>query len=990
MKKGLLSILASALLVVGCQNYDDQFSALETQINALASTVAGLSQVQSDLSSLAGTVASLSSSVAGLGSQIDTAVADGLADITADVAAIQTAVADVASSEEVAALQTAVDDSQTDLDELLANSSVFNGSVTINSVSTLAAFKAMGSTLAIINGSVDIDVSADMSQADVQTVVDQMLTITGDFAYDAVTAVAETTFTNLSGVQSITVSQEGGYRFPALVSALNISLGTTFSSKIAVIDFGLLTSVTKFSSTADHQVHFNKATNFHITSLPRYGASLSVLLDEGSTFLMDALTDTNSAGVQSPLSLTIEGPAAMNISKLDGKGGTLSFKDVVSATVTDYDGTITLLAGVETFSSNNVVAITHSGADDIVSFTAKGVIDPNATTASPDTSGPIINLASKGDLEDVTLTGDFESITLNGNNNMTTATIGAKASDGIIDLTNNGDLVTLDTTGSSATGFTLTNNDNLTSAAIQTTMIAGTATTDVIDGVVIVTNNDDMTELEIWSSGLKTLTITGNSDLAKITGDKIVALGATAPTAAAPQTAVTISGNDLEASVAQVLTAATATNAGDSTGAFTTASNMGSLSAYLKLVAADVYSTAGVYYDTVQSTTSSVSVETGSTTTGQVAANAILITAPGSGGVTTGNNSAVKEQRAWQIPNVAGQQLGLEIDGVDVLHNGTTYGRVTTTGNSAIDLVALKSSLATSRATTLGTTLDVKFEGNPQMPSIVFRANVTSASGSNGEYYTNDQVAAIGAGTNLSLVTSYDSFTLTIDGLSVTASATAVATGAVSSTVAAASVASILGQTWNTKYGTAGSVSGDMSLWSANGDYVSGTISISLKSSNSGSRGFGKAVSIAWNRATTLQTSMATGSRGAAAVTSETGSVIDWTIGTTEATSDNSATGSALILYLTEVTNSVTQTSNNASVTGTNVNRAGAKAIDELATTNILYTPSGTGNATTTTANIYPTDARGDVVNGEGANEGTTSAVVARTLTNRSQWTFGS
>ena len=35
MKKGLLSILAGALLVVGCQNYDDQFDALESQINAL-------------------------------------------------------------------------------------------------------------------------------------------------------------------------------------------------------------------------------------------------------------------------------------------------------------------------------------------------------------------------------------------------------------------------------------------------------------------------------------------------------------------------------------------------------------------------------------------------------------------------------------------------------------------------------------------------------------------------------------------------------------------------------------------------------------------------------------------------------------------------------------------------------------------------------------------------------------------------------------------
>ena len=51
---------------------------------------------------------------------------------------------------------------------------------------------------------------------------------------------------------------------------------------------------------------------------------------------------------------------------------------------------------------------------------------------------------------------------------------------------------------------------------------------------------------------------------------------------------------------------------------------------------------------------------------------------------------------------------------------------------------------------------------------------------------------------------------------------------------------------------------------------------------------------------------------------------------------------------------------------------------------------TGTGNATTTTANIYPTDARGDVVNGEGANEGTTSAVVNRVSTDRSQWTFGS
>ena len=175
MKKGLLSILAASLLVVGCQDYDDQFSSLESQISALASTVAGLSQVQSDLASLSGTVASLASTVNGLGDAIDTAVSDGLTDIQADIDAIETAVADVATSEEVSSLSDAVDAAQDDLTDLLANSSVFTGTVRINNQSTLDAFYNMGSGLAIVNGGVDIDVSATMDIAKVQSVVDNIL-----------------------------------------------------------------------------------------------------------------------------------------------------------------------------------------------------------------------------------------------------------------------------------------------------------------------------------------------------------------------------------------------------------------------------------------------------------------------------------------------------------------------------------------------------------------------------------------------------------------------------------------------------------------------------------------------------------------------------------------------------------------------------------------------------------------------------------------------
>jgi prefoldin subunit 5 len=169
MKKGLLSILAGALLVVGCQNYDDQFSSLESQINALASTVAGLSQVQSDLSALAGTVNSLSSTVASLGSSIDTAVSNGLADITADIAALQAAVADVASTSDVTALQAAIAAAQSDLDELLANSTVYNDDLNVNSVATLDAFLSMGDGINIINGNVTINVSAGMDATKVQT-----------------------------------------------------------------------------------------------------------------------------------------------------------------------------------------------------------------------------------------------------------------------------------------------------------------------------------------------------------------------------------------------------------------------------------------------------------------------------------------------------------------------------------------------------------------------------------------------------------------------------------------------------------------------------------------------------------------------------------------------------------------------------------------------------------------------------------------------------
>ena len=73
---------------------------------------------------LRGTVNSLQSA---LSAEIDTALADGLADIDAAVADLEAATADVASAEDVANIQSGIDANTASLDELLAQSAVFQG-----------------------------------------------------------------------------------------------------------------------------------------------------------------------------------------------------------------------------------------------------------------------------------------------------------------------------------------------------------------------------------------------------------------------------------------------------------------------------------------------------------------------------------------------------------------------------------------------------------------------------------------------------------------------------------------------------------------------------------------------------------------------------------------------------------------------------------------------------------------------------------------------
>ena len=90
--------------------------------------------------------------------------------------------------------------------------------------------------------------------------------------------------------------------------------------------------------------------------------------------------------------------------------------------------------------------------------------------------------------------------------------------------------------------------------------------------------------------------------------------------------------------------------------------------------------------------------------------------------------------------------------------------------------------------------------------------------------------------------------------------------------------------------------------------------------------------------------------------TSGTTDTADWLIGATDGSSDNKLKGDGIILVLEET---VAGALASVMVTGTN---------NQLTTTLQTNAASGAGVNTSTTANIYPTEARGDGAEGTGGD----------------------
>ena len=938
MKKSLLSILAGALVVVGCQNYDDQFDQLESQINALASTVAGLSQVQSDLSALAQTVANLQ---AGVSEAVDAALANSLSDIEAAVAQLEEATEGAASPEDVQAIADAVADQEDDLAQILANSSVQNGDVTITSVSELDAWYALKGTLTIINGNVTITTNDEMDKDKLQEILDVMVTVTKDFSYTSDDTDFTAAFPKLAGTRSLTIDMEGNVVFPTLTNATVVSIDE--DSSTTIVDLGALENVTSLSNgDGAGTFRFSKATNVHLTSLEAYDGDLTIEVDSGGTILLDALRDVDEDGDPTGDDLRIEGPESFTISELDGTGANLTFKDVLNVTVNGYNGTIILGEDVENFSADNVVSLTVS-ATDLVSVDITGALDSDDD--EDDKLGPVIDLDGHGDLDSVDIDGLTEEIRIDNNGNLTSVIIAGtvQTSDGIF-IDTNSDLNSIDVSGATTDKLVVSNNGDLERLTVDFTAAAsidsdGTASTQ--EGTIDIDSNESLEFLKISTNNIDNLSITDNSDLEEINLTGMDAIGATGT----PD--LNITGNDLEASEAD-----------KEDEDFTEEAGMSTAKEYIDAVAAAGDDASGeVHFDMVDSVLDTDGDEESTDTAD------FVVWKSGTAAVTEGAVEATVEKRSFILDLSETKGYKLLVDDIQVFQDGSNYGAVTMTDNQIIDKGVLLTNLATTRATDLGFTLDVVKGGKYTLPAVTFLNSVSSVS--NGEHYSN--TAAYNLTTKTSYLTTYDEFTITVGGKSARASV-----AATTASSAASVIADALALAWGKKWASDGA-SANFSFWTTGTQTDSNAVieAFTLRSSNSGSRAADDIVEIAWEKATAAQVSIV--SSGA-----RTESVIDWTIGATEASTDNGTSSDDLILSLTEVTDGVIS-SGNATLIADGVTTTAI--LNEITTTLNV----GAGTDTDTTNTIYPTDGRGDAVANEAADEGVvTSPAVA--ATDRTSW----
>jgi hypothetical protein len=915
-----------------------------------------------------------------------------LAELAADVAEVQAKLATAATAEAVTALQAEIDAIEADLDDLLVSNNVYSTAVTINDAASMAAALALGNKVQLMNATVTITDSAVVADADIQTFVDRIKTMNASFIYSSGSATGFTpTFDKMVSAKAISLTPAGPVSFKALTSATTVTITTSYSTKITSLDMSALTSVTSFSTGTTHQLHLTSATNVDLGALPRYGSALNIRTKKGATLDIASLDDKGTTGLQADLALTLRGPATVNLSKITD--GTISLQDVATATVSGFQGTLTVLSGVETLTTTDSVLMNLASATDLVTATLDFTYDtdPDLLTADAAIAAagystsylsdfPASASIGGTDLKTLTITGQLLDLYLD-ETNLETLSIDATMTD--LTLAGNTDLTSLTISSDSKIGnVSLTGNTNLLVADFNHTSNMenkGSATANTYV-TLTATGNTALTKLHSTGDKVRSFNVNNNAALANIDFTGLAGVGTSSTVAPS----VYLYNNALVAPAANnTYDGETNRAAGLATdkGSFDVGtSGMNTLKTYLTAVDAVATSKAYVTFDTVDAVNDTEANDGTTTTTLNVtgdssidnSTNALLVSTVTQSAATvlhlvpsyvtsagTASYSATKEKRGWKA--TAAGTLQFTVNGANL--PATAY---TMTGNGAVDAAAFATQANKDLFAAAGLTMNAYAKADSwQTVSLVDYPN--DATTSVDERYTSATVSTASTTTgHVWSVGREDVFKLTITKGSTSNSVEASLSGYGIAGTALADIEQAIVEAYAAKYGDGGTASAAaLATLVDNGD---GIIRLDMLQTDSGGHGFTVGFTVT-DKSTTTGSGVATQSSG------NIGYVIGSTMLTTDNTTKATTTGGGLIITL--------ETPNESSVVDTvltgaaqyTTGMASAASLSEYTTTYTANTSWAAGNTYAGTQ-VERTDVLGgeDSVTGDSATSSTATA----------------
>ena len=561
MKKGLLSLLALALTVVGCQNYDDQFAELTSAISDLQADVDGLAGVAASITSLQSTVAAITTAVGANATAINsgnTAISASLATVSSTLAALQASLGDVAQAGDLAAISSTLADVQADVRELLEANAVINQDITITNAATLEYVETLISTgdddpNVIVNGSVEIDTAnfpgiTAAQLASVNAIAAKLATILGDGAAAPglyVESDSALTFTNLAfidddyvivgsdqddeALRTISGVLDTDYAGPQNYSQLSSVGDVVISNSVSatLVDFSGVTVGTIDDDTASVGVLiFPSATSIDMgtadfTSLTA-NAALTVNTDADAFTAATLISATSATAIDLNSVVSADNPLTItgNATTVIHADALTSSDDITTTSAESHFGALTYADGVLTIAATDaanfasltgIEAASSIGGETVVLTVLAAVTGtltlPDATAVNaPAFVGSAGNGITAGDALTVSVASIAAADLVAAK--MTALTTTAQAEDfTIAAATDFPALTTLNVTGKDVTGVT-------------TTAVAVTAATTL----TTVNAGGELSSLTVAGAGPETVVTSGNITDLSLTGSSIDAL----------------------------------------------------------------------------------------------------------------------------------------------------------------------------------------------------------------------------------------------------------------------------------------------------------------------------------------------------------------------------------------------------------------------------------------------------------------------------------